>query len=1060
MQCSFCSEQNHASHRFCKGCGVPLVRTCYACGKTRSIGSRFCGGCGVNFSVLPPTHAAEGELKLVTVLFSDLVQSTELVAGLDAEAAMEALKPMLKIMCDAVEHCGGTVASVLGDGIMALFGAPLAQEGHATRASHAALKIRDAAGFRKRGMSVRSGLHSGEVVVDKQSDFTERDLKAYGLTLHLASRLPAQVEPQEICLTDATRALLPEDYELRPLGLRTLRGVPELVPLHLLLGFKAATYGRNLDSIAAPLVGRDREMALLQRTLEADEAPSINITAIIGPPGTGKSRLCREFAALCRADGIPVSEIRAQPYGTATPLQPMIEFLRSTWLRLGPNDPPHLCANRIEQALAEIGATDPPDTALVCDFLGIRARQLLPSWPNQKARVARLIDIVRAVVSQRGAIRSVIILEDLHWLDEASETFVAALAEAVLSTRCLLVVNSRPGHDRSWMQGPQVHRIELADLTQQDTEALIVSLVGPDPPLADLRHRIAARSGGNPFFAEELVHALQGQGIITGQHGAFRRSEMPGRGVLPATVQAVISARIDSLPVQMRRVLQTAAVIGQTFRVEILHAVTETQQAILEPSLDKLCDDGLLSRESDADAASYGFRHPLIQEVAYATQLRTRRLPLHAAIGRAMERLHQTRYEATASLIAYHYEEANEIRRAATFAAHAARWLGPRSSAEATRFWHKVRLLMRQEPRSSETDALRIEASGQIAWVGWREGLTSEQAQPFVQEALQWARETDASITPLLMQVEGRIAQVNGGSADTFVQRLQQAIQLAEDKKDAGRIATLQAALSHAYGWAGLLHQALEANDAALAGVTAVSDFDHRFLGYSVQHWAIALRGRILVRLGRFDEAMACLDAIIDINELIDPTVQFIGHLGYVDLAWCTGDAAVAKRHAVQIGALAERHGSAYLQVYHDVVSAVARGVAGDPDAAIRGILESLNRLTRTGTAIELEPELLAALAEYYILVGNPAAAMQPARDSIVLADRCNARLPGCRARICLARAMLKTRGADASSDSAALIAQAEQLIQETGATIYLRLWREARCDLDCCLTSVPYVGQ
>ena len=205
MQCDVCSESNPASHRCCKGCGAPLFLTCHACKTTNVPGSRFCGGCGESLLVPPRivpstsrAHVAEGEIKQVSVLFSDLVQSTELVAGLDAEAAMESLQPVLQIMCDAVEHFGGTVVSRLGDGIMALFGAPWAQEGHATRASHAALEIRDAAGLRERGMSVRSGLHSGEVVVDKPLDTTEHGLKAYGLTLHLASRLPAQVGPQEI----------------------------------------------------------------------------------------------------------------------------------------------------------------------------------------------------------------------------------------------------------------------------------------------------------------------------------------------------------------------------------------------------------------------------------------------------------------------------------------------------------------------------------------------------------------------------------------------------------------------------------------------------------------------------------------------------------------------------------------------------------------------------------------------------------------------------------------------------------------------------------------------
>lgn len=833
----------------------------------------------------------------------------------------------------------------------------------------------------------------------------------------------------------------------------------EPAQLYLLHGVKNVPPGQGLGSVAGPLIGRDRELTQLRQSLETTEETGVNVVSIIGPPGVGKSRLCNEFAEICRTEGIPVDVIRAQPHGTATPLQPMMEFLRSTWLRLDPDELSLMAAGRIEEALAELGFSDPPDRALVCDFLGIRAGHAPRAWPNQKARVARLIDIFRAVVRRRGMRRAVIIIEDLHWLDAASEDFVAAMAEAVLATRCLIVVNERPGGTRAWMKGPHAQQIALAELSQKDTEALVGMLVGPAPLLDDLCRQIIVRSGGNPFFAEELIYALQGQGVLVGESGAFRRSITQAAAVLPQTIRAVISARIDSLPAQPKRLLQMAAVIGQTFRMRILVAVVPATQSDLTLSLNRLCDDGLLIKLNDATAASYRFRHPLIQEVAYATQLRSTRVPLHAAIARAMAELDDAAAEAAASVISYHYEEAGETRQAATFAAQAARWFGPRSSAEATRYWRKVRVLIGQEPRSPETDPLRIEASGQIAWVGWREGLSSDVAEPFVQEALEWARETDDPITPLLMQVQGRIIQVNGGRADAFVELLLQAIQLAQDRDDVGRVATLQAALSHGYGWAGLLNQALEANDAALAGVAAISDFDHGFLGYSVEHWAIALRGRILVRLGRFDEATECLDAIININELIDPTVQFIGHLGYVDLAWCIDNSEMAKLHATKIGALAVRHGSSYLQTYYRYVSALAQGIAGDYVAAIQSLDETLDHVTQTSTAIELKPEILASLADYCVRSGNPAAAVQPAYDAIALADLRNARLPGCRARIAGARALLAVGTAHAHDQSVILLGKADELIRETGAKIYNRHWIDARHELDRNLTMAVRLG-
>lgn len=837
MRCAACSKVNPVSYRFCQSCGARLSLTCAACGETNSPNAKFCGNCGEalagasklqsvrSSSTLRRAHLTQGEFKQVTVLFSDLVRSTELVAELDAEGAMQHLQPVQQIMCEAVNRFGGTVLSKLGDGIMALFGAPRAREGHAVLACHAAFAIRDAVRLHDNELSVRSGLHSGEVVVDAPLGSAEHAFNAYGMTLHLASRLPSQVESAEICITDASRKLLPASYDVIPLGSRSLRGVPHSVALYALRGVKPTMIRQPYGCLAkGPLIGRKQEMDRLKKELKAAEDRAAHVMGIVGSPGAGKSRLCYEFAEFCRAQDIPVFEVRAQPYGMAMPLQPIMEFVRSAWLHIDANEPPFLAARTIQKRLGEIGATDQIDAVVVCDFLGIPQEKDLPAWLSPKARTARLIEILGASIRQRGAVRSVIIIEDLQWLDEASEAFVAAFARAVVSTRFMMIVNHRHPYDQPWMRAPLYERIELTELSQPDTDALIENLVGLDGDLADLRQRVAARSGGNPFFAEELVHALQGQGIITGQRGAFKRGETAGKGVLPATVQVVISARIDSLSAPARHLLQIAAIIGETFPVSILQAVVGQERRMVSPTLDRLCDEGLLLRNEGSDGTKLRFRHALIQEVTYATQLKARRASLHAAVAHVMESLDPGRHDVSASLIAYHFEEAGEVRRAAVFAAHAARWLGPRNSSEATRYWHKVRLLMGKEPRSRETDKLRIEASGQIAWVGWREGLTPEQAQPFVQEALQWARETDVLITPLLMLVEGRIAQVNGGSSDTFVRQIHRAIELAEGRNDAGRVATLQAALSHACGWAGLLRQALRASDAALAGVDAVSD--------------------------------------------------------------------------------------------------------------------------------------------------------------------------------------------------------------------------------------------
>jgi adenylate cyclase len=983
----------------------------------------------------------------VTVLFADLVGSTELVAGLTAEEAMQRLKPALDAMCDAVMRFEGTVVRTLGDGILAFFGAPRAQEGHALLACEAALAVRDAFRARDDGMSVRIGLNSGEIVADAPLVDTVSEHGAYGLTIHLASRLPAKAEPGEICLTEETYRLVRSFCDVGPLGRHRLRGAPEPIELYVLKNLKPAVASQQFRGVAlVTFRGREREMTLLQRTLAAVETGGSRVTGIVGAPGTGKSRLCYEFAEWCRARLIPVFEARAQPYGAATPLQPVLEFLRSTYFNVSPDDDPDVAVKQIAMRLAELGSTFEADIWLVCDFLGIRHGQGSPPWLNPRARNIRLLDIVRHMIRQRGASASVIIVEDLHWLDQASEEFVATLVDAVTSTKTVLVVNFRPAYFAPWMRGPQYQQIELAELTPTDTDDLVDELLGRGDELLDVRRRVAERSGGNPFFAEELIRSLVEHLAIVGEQGAYRPGISGVSDVLPPTVQAVIGARIDRLAPTDRDLLHTAAIIGKEFQLVVLQSVANLSPVKIETTLVRLCAAEMLQPRRGSDGQGYSFRHPLIQEVAYSTQLRARRSILHARVARAIEQFYPERLDEFAALLSHHFEQAGEVGVAAEYAARAARWIGSTSPAEAIRHWHKVRTLKTGQPRNPHNDALRIAASSQIAWLGWREGMTSEEARPFIQEALEWAQDIDDSMIPLLLFVEGRIAGASGGQADAYVNTVKEALALTESRQLTSRAATLNASLSQAYGWAGLLREALAASDAALAGVPAVTDFEHQFLGYSVEHWVLGLRGRILVRLGRFDEGRVCLDRILAIDPtMIDPTVQFIANLGYVDLAWCLGDAAMASTHAWRVVELATRQASPYLRAYSLACMGTSQSIAEIYPSAIQSLAEGIDFVRMARVAMEIEPEMLVSVADCELRAGAVAAAIDKAREAIAIAQERHARLAECRATITLATALAASDDSGGLSEVTDLVNRAEALIGLTGASIYTRLLEEAR---------------
>ncbi len=1055
MRCHACGRENPPQNRFCEGCGATAAITCAACGHAASPAALFCGRCGAMLLATGGSGGqpardgtatgARGELKQVTVLFADLVSSTELVARLDPEEAMRRLKPALAAMRGSVEEFQGIVVQSLGDGIMALFGAPRAQEGHALLACRAALSIRDAFADPAGGLAVRIGLHSGEAVAESfWDDPSDHRARAYGLTLHLGSRLPAQVEPGAICLSEDTERLVNAFCDVSPLGSTVLRGVPKPVRLFVLNGFRPdlATPRFHAAELTA-FRGREAEMALLQQRVLALEAGAGRVIGIVGEPGTGKSRLCFEFARWCHERRIPVWEVRAQPYGVASPLQPILAFVRSSLFGVAPSDDPAEATLRIAACLLDCSPEHRGDLPLLCEFLGVPHDEKPPSWINPRARNARLLEVLRDIIRRRGVEKSVLLIEDLHWFDEVSQEVVAILVEALAATPTMMVTNFRPGYAASWMQLPHHEGMELAELDPGATGALVDELIGPRPELQKIRRLVAARSGGNPFFAEELVRSLADQAILSGERGRYRRGTAAGASVLPGTVQAVVGARIDMLPAAEREILQIGAIIGKEFERPVLLSVAGQPAGKVDRALDHLCRVGLVNSIAGQDGIAYGFRHPLIQEVAYSTQLRTRRGALHGAVARAIEHFHADRLDDFAALLAHHLEETGDRRGAARYAARAARRAASTSPAQATRHWRKVRMLMAAEPRSRENDELRIEASSRIAQLGWREGLTVAEASPLVQEALVWAREIDDSIVPLLLFVDARMAQVNGGKADDYVASIRQAIAAAKPQRDIGRIATLHAALSHGYGWAGLLREALAASDAALACMSSVTDSDHEFLGYNVEHWTISLRGRLLVRRGEFEAARACFDHMIGIKGWIDPTVQFVAHFGWVDLAWCLADAALAAEHAAHVAAIAARHDSPYMRLYSLACQGMAQAIARDHAGAIGTLTRALDFLRETGVATEVEPEILANLADCLDRDGQTRRAIDVARAALASAVERSGRLPECRASIILARALIT--GAHDGDEAASLLARAERLIAVTGARIYERLLDDAR---------------
>jgi adenylate cyclase len=1026
---------NPAGNRYCEHCGQQLQLTCARCGHDVNLLARFCGNCGSSVHAGPAGDAAPkwGELKQATVLFADVVGSTDLVAHMDPEQAMARLRPAVLRMRHSVERFGGTVLRTLGDGVMAMFGVPRSLEGHALLACQAALHMQ--AAFRQggEGLQIRVGLHSGQVASDPEDAEDGRGGGAHGLTIHLASRVITLAQPGSICLTLACRNEAGAGCIAQPMGVHRLKGIPEPVEILALKAVEASARRHASAHLAqSTFRGRDRELAILRHSFDDIGRPgAVNVLGISAEPGAGKSRLCEEFARTCIDRDVPVYEVRAQLYGHSLPMQPILELFRTHFFGIGPDTDAQAARARIAEAFAPMRA-EPADLHLLHEFFRVAEPGAPASALGPRARQARVASLLKQLVRLGADKHRLILIEDLHWIDEASEEFISALADAVDGTNTLLLLNYRTAYRAPWLRLANFRQVELGELPQADMDALVAELLSGVAPLPELCQLVVRRSGGNPFFAEELVRTIAESGLVA------PGGRLPAGGldaierVLPATLQAVIGARLDRLGEPEHTLLQMCAIIGKEIPLAVLEHVASPLAVQIEEGLDGLCQSGLILPQPARGGRTFAFRHPLIQEVAYSTQLKVRRGQLHSSVAMAMELYYGEEADEYAALIAYHFEQAGMPLEAARYYERAANWVGSLHAAQAIRHWNKVRSLLDAVERSEAVQRQRANAGAKVAILGWREGMTLEQVKPLIDEALQFANQGDDRLVPWLLTIEGRMLVGSGGPADGYVERVKKALLYIDVDRDPGRVCVAHTSLCQAYSWAGLLREALDSNDRA-RGITAhVQPFERAFFGFSIEQWVLSLRARLLVRMGRAEEARQCLAELIEHEATSrEPPVPGMSRTGFVDLAWLLGDADLAREHAGELPKIAERYGTPYVHAFSLGYAGIASSVAGEHERAVGEYGAALKIVRESGAAREFEPELLAALAESELQLERWQDARDHAHEAVELSRLRTTRIAECRGLIARAHADAAL-GADPRED----LARAEALIDVTGAAV------------------------
>jgi class 3 adenylate cyclase/tetratricopeptide (TPR) repeat protein len=614
--------------------------------------------------ILTSRSALEGERKQVTVLFADLKDSTELIRDLDPEDAQKLLDPAIHIMMDAVHRFEGTVNQVLGDGIMALFGAPIAHEDHALRACYAALAMQAAmpdhteAVLRTHGipLQMRVGLNAGEVVVRTIGNDLHMDYSAVGPTTHLAARMEQLARPGSVMLTAATWRLIEGFVRGKALGPIPVKGMTEPVEVFELTG--ASTIKRRLQAAVArgltTFVGRDTEIEALQQALDQARSGHGQVVAAVGEAGVGKSRLVYEFVHSHRTHGWLVLEGAAVSYGKATPYLPVVDLLKR-YCHIEEGDDGRTIRAKVTGQIMTLDETLHEAIPALLSLLEALPeespfRQLEPPQRRQRTLEA----LKRVLLSESQVQPLLLVFEDLHWIDSETQALLDSLVESLPTAKLLLLVNYRPEYQHDWGRKTYYTQLRLDPLLPESADAFLAALLGDDPSLETLKSLLIERTEGNPFFLEESVRTLVETQVLAGESGAYCLvRELPTIEV-PATVQAILAARIDRLPQDEKQLLQTAAVIGTEVPFTLMQAIAELPDEALYRGLTHLQTAEFLYETSLFPERVYTFKHALTHDVAYESLLHERRRVLHARIVEVLESRLGDRVTEQVEYLAYH----------------------------------------------------------------------------------------------------------------------------------------------------------------------------------------------------------------------------------------------------------------------------------------------------------------------------------------------------------------------------------------------------------------------
>jgi class 3 adenylate cyclase/tetratricopeptide (TPR) repeat protein len=980
MQCPHCQQQNPAGQKFCGDCGAPLATSCLACRAPNPPGQKFCGECGASQTGAPttppkfsspesytPKHLAEkiltsksaleGERKQVTVMFADMKSSMELLTDRDPEEARGLFDPVLERMMEAVHHYEGTVNQVLGDGIMALFGAPVAHEDHAVRACYAALRMQETVGQYGEEiqgsypipLQIRVGLNSGDVVVRSIGNDLHMDYTAVGQTSHLAARMEQMAQPGSVLITGHTLQLADPHVQVKTLGRLPVKGLEAPIEVYELTGGQSvrsrlhASVGPDLS----PFVGRESEMEQLRRALENARAGHGQVVSLVGEPGVGKTRLVYEFTRSLRSPEWLILESRAFSYLAATPYLPVIDLLRS-----------YFEIEDITQALAireavtgKILALDEWLSDSIAPLLllldGLGEDDPFRSLDPVRRRARTLEGLKRLLLRQSRREPLVLVFENLHWIDWETQAFLDMLVESLPASRILLVASYRPEYQHSWGSKTYYTQLPIDPLPPESAGALLGTLLGNDASLRPVNRLLIERTDGNPFFMQESIRHLVETQVLAGIPGAYRLMRPLLTVQVPATVQAVLAARIDRLPPSEKSLLQTASVIGKDVPFSLLQAIADVADEELRHGLMHLQAAEFLYETNLFPDLEYTFKHPLTHEVVYGSLLKERRRALHAPTVAAIEALYPDRL-------------ADHVERLAHDALEGELW------DKAVAYCRQAGL--KAAERSANRDAVTY----------FEQALTALRHLPDTRQRIEQAIDLRFELRPLLLQL-GRLHEVLSLSRE--------AEQLAEQLGDEPRLAGVYSYLINYHYLKGEPEQAVEFGQRCLTmgevrQDAALQALARRYVGHSYH------------AQGRYRLAESILRQNIEVLEPVEGRIRpdqdvlsYVGSCGWLAFTLAElGEFTLAHAHLAKAQRVADASRQAYSQAIAWTLAGLVWTRRGHLEEAVHPLERSLDTCREKNLAV-WQPIPSSVLGLTLGLLGRVDEGLRLLEDGVALSE-------------------------------------------------------------------------